>query len=425
MGILTNLQKAIAYRAAKELYPWIEAVSGQLDGETIDTSYFLSSAGSDANDGLTAAKPLKTFARLSQIIGPISRTAGDIVINVGSSPPTDALNMNVGIADGTGLAIRGTPVVQATGTLTGVTVANVGANTPWSIADAGLAGGWAAHVGKLVRITGGARAGNYARVVKDLGAGAARISPFGNVAVGVGVPAFQVVTPVIGDPYEILSPPTVRAGGLNFRLLSQSGVVVASSFLRNAVTFDGVTLDGNTMLAGVDGRLVPVVFKQSIGTGLYMGSDYVIAGGGGFDGSAAGIGSLVNLDGVGVMGNFLVYQNASAVALNNTIFQNAALSCGGTLTVFGLSFFDRAAANNTLLVNQGGYCRASGATWGTANAGHGVIVTSGSRLSYNTKPTVNATLGAGREAQVGGTDKLWAAIPYVEATNNAAIVAEA
>ena len=60
--------------------------------------------------------------------------------------------------------------------------------------------------------------------------------------------------------------------------------------------------------------------------------------------------------------------------------------------------------------------------WGTNNAGHGIIVASSSVYSYSTLPTVNSGLGAGREARVGGTDKLYAAVPFIEPANNAALV---
>jgi hypothetical protein len=50
--------------------------------------------------------------------------------------------------------------------------------------------------------------------------------------------------------------------------------------------------------------------------------------------------------------------------------------------------------------------------WGTANAGFGVVVKSNGGLLYVTKPTINATLGAGRESSVGGVDKVWGAIPF-------------
>jgi hypothetical protein len=46
-------------------------------------------------------------------------------------------------------------------------------------------------------------------------------------------------------------------------------------------------------------------------------------------------------------------------------------------------------------------------------------------VTYVTKPVINGGLGAGRESIVGGTDKQWGAIPYVEATNEAALVAYA
>jgi hypothetical protein len=89
-----------------------------------------------------------------------------------------------------------------------------------------------------------------------------------------------------------------------------------------------------------------------------------------------------------------------------------------------VAWFDRATSDNALVVQEGGLYQSFGATpdWGTNNAGHGVVVSSGGYSSYVTKPTINSGLGAGREAKVGGTDKEYSAIPHVEATNNAALV---
>jgi hypothetical protein len=94
----------------------------------------------------------------------------------------------------------------------------------------------------------------------------------------------------------------------------------------------------------------------------------------------------------------------------------------------GAAFFDRSSSDSAVIVgsftNSTAAWAQSGAIpdWGTANAGHGVKVQSGAMYSYVTKPTVNGTLGVGREALVGGTDKLYADVPYIEGANNAALV---
>jgi len=97
---------------------------------------------------------------------------------------------------------------------------------------------------------------------------------------------------------------------------------------------------------------------------------------------------------------------------------------GATLFSFGVAFWDRSSSDSTIVVPPGGLWLQQGAVpdWGTNNTGHGVKVQSAGIYSYTTKPTINGTLGAGREALVGGTDKLYSAIPYIEATNNAALV---
>jgi hypothetical protein len=61
------------------------------------------------------------------------------------------------------------------------------------------------------------------------------------------------------------------------------------------------------------------------------------------------------------------------------------------------------------------------ADWGANNTSR-YYYSIGGFYSHVTKPTINGTLGAGREAQIGGTDKVYGVVPYVEGANLAHLV---
>jgi hypothetical protein len=107
---------------------------------------------------------------------------------------------------------------------------------------------------------------------------------------------------------------------------------------------------------------------------------------------------------VGVAGS--TADNAPASVRLGCVF----FSCGGDGLIVG--------QNGALQIRIGEF--ASDAVYGTVG-GFGARVHAGGKLFYTTKPTINAGLGAGREARVGGTNKLWSEIPYLEPANGAVL----
>jgi hypothetical protein len=80
-------------------------------------------------------------------------------------------------------------------------------------------------------------------------------------------------------------------------------------------------------------------------------------------------------------------------------------------------------AGADLVRYSSGASESSGYLWGTRSAAnYGVVVDSGCRFVYTTKPNLNEGVGANHEAKIGGTDKLWAVGPFVEPANLAEIV---
>jgi hypothetical protein len=451
MGLLRNLEimlgTAITQRVHGRLYDWIEAVSQLLDGEggpagglAVGSAFGMTQGawfvdpinGNDANDGKTMATALKTDARRQVLWGGSLPTllANPTAVNYLSSPPSsDPVNFNVSIAGSAGLLVQGTRTTVATGTFTGVTVQNRGTQTPFSVTDAALPGGFTAHVGRLLRITSGARVNAYARIVKDLGGGSARISPFGTFSPTLFA-FFSQVTPQMGDPYEIVTLPTIGLGNFNAALRSNLGVVNAA-IPQNCVTFDSLNVNGNLQVGIITGTSIPIFVQRSILSQLAFESDLLQVAGGGCDDALFVRAGFSQFNGTGALvgaGLRFILENMHVVQLDgDCLFQNASVGMdGGSMLVNGAACFDNAIADDCFVVAgpAASMCRVNGPLWGTNNAGHGVRIISARSMDYTTglQPTVNVGLGANREALVGGTDKLWAAIPFINPANNAQIV---
>jgi hypothetical protein len=186
--------------------------------------YINALTGNDHNSGIVPTKPLKTFAELvkrwgrlplvltgkpSAVITPILLTTIYILSDL---PASDPIDLQGTIAGNMLLALIGAQTTVHTGTLTGVVNKNRNINQAQEISDAGI-GSWAPFVGKRIRITSGARVGQVAWIVKDLGGVSARTTSFSNVALPgafpTAVPDNLILTGVsdgvmaAGDPYVI------------------------------------------------------------------------------------------------------------------------------------------------------------------------------------------------------------------------------
>lgn len=400
-------------------------------------AWFVSTAGSDENDGATSLTPVKTDLEILRRwgIGKRARLSVPVTITYAQSP-TGQTNYAVEVVSGGSLTLVGTPTVTKAGTTISAVqtqVRTAGAEAPWAITGTGLG---ASEVGKFVVITASGTPANinaYARVLKDETGGKVRVSPFGTYASTTS--PFTQATPQVGDTIEIREMATVLSVGLISTVAGANDVPLASP-TRNAVVFDSVTLDGNassTNGAVSTDRLsvhyARTVLKDVLLTGVVGSTGVHSLNGSGTAGASLSVrGTSVIFRQSGLSSNFLTVSfGGSVTMLADTYLQNCGLSVarGAIANTQGIGVFDRVASNSGIVVNAGGFCQQTGAVadWGTANGGHGVTVQSSSGYSYATKPTVNSGLGAGREAQVGGTDKLYSAVPYVEATNNAALVA--
>jgi hypothetical protein len=464
MGLLRNLEimlgTIVSRKVDSGLFNWIEAVSQVLDGEggpaggvTAGAMFGISQAtwfvdpinGNDANNGATQATALKTDARRQVLWGGSSTallTQPTTVTYLSSPPATDIVNYNVAYGTGASLTILGTKTVTNPAiTLTAVTTLNRATQTPWDVTGVGLG---AADVGRLMRITAGARTGNYCGVAKDLTGGKVRISPMGTtdfaLIASTGV-AYTQVTPIAGDIVEVFTVPTLTIGSCIFRALSNT----VPTQTTNCVVFDTIQLDGgaswgaSSILGSIILQGAQCMTRQSImGRCKVSGVGGFWGGGGIFNNNFQVQGGFSNNGGpfcqilsfLMTTGAFTVQAGAACTLGGDCLFQNAGLVVGGNLSGEFISVFDRSVSNTAVQVFMGGAYRSVGILstdllWGDANTGVGCRIRSGGSMTYVTKPTINTPQGAGRQSLVGGVNLDWAAIPAVTAANNAMIVVEA
>jgi len=391
-------------------------------------AWFVDTAGNDENDGTTSLTPVKTDVEISRRWGSGTvQLSVPVTVTYAQAPAGDTAFDWEPLTGGS-LTLLGTPTIsQAAVVLTAVTAQNRGTQTAWAITGATLG---AADVNKIAIITAGT-AGNigaYARVLKDNGGGSVNVSPFGKFAVGSS--PFTQVTPVVGDTVQIVTPMTLNCAML--RTTSNTTTAAAASPTRNCLVVDSITLTGTASFQGmVISNGAPVFFARSIPTNVAIaGSPSSVSNvhfcGGGAHGVTIQTAGVAQFRQTGITSFLGLLTGARAVLFTDTYFQNADCTVDPAASILstGAAWFDRASSDRALQLFHNAFYRQSGAVpdWGSANAGHGILVSAGAMYSYTTKPTVNTGLGAGREVQLGGVDTLYAGIPAVTAANNAAMV---
>lgn len=396
-------------------------------------------AGHNENSGATALLPLNNdielYQRWSQ--GKRARIATAITVTYAQTPITQTNYFYELIAGGS-LLIVGTPTISKAGTvLTAVQtqVRTAGAELGWAITAVGLA---VADLSKLAVITASgtpANVGAYTHLLKDEGGGKLRVSPFGTYNATTG--AFTQVTPLVGDTIEIRDVFATTLSIGKFEECTQLNDPILATLSRT--TFDSIGLNSNVALSNAQGGIVgwggPIyyvrtLFKQMTFAGQLQNVSalHLLRGGGIAGGFTVNVRTNVNctLIGVGASAFLQSRPGGHLSLLVDCYFQNArCLTDGGSINSNGCAFFDTAASGAITLsmFSMSIWVQAGGVPdWGTANTGFAIHVGSECCYSYVVKPTVNSGLGVGRESRIGGTDKLYTSVPYIEGANNAAMV---
>jgi len=397
--------------------------------------FFIDSAtGHNENDG-SFTSPLANDVELYQRWGASCNLETERVVHY-AQDPTTITNYDVNIFDNASLTLQGTLDTSQTGvviTAVGAQVRTAGAEARHRITGATLG---AADVGKLAIIVTGT-AGNigaYAKILKDNGGGQVIVSPFGKGE--LGFPGFTEVTPIVGDAVDIVTPTTLLVGAIRVKNMARGPGSFGAPPI-NIVVFDSVTLDGDNTNFGQGEIYLDGIYSQLLRGNLkdinFSGSSTIslaglICDGGGIEGTINVSGDGISLQRCGVLNATIqVNHDGLFVCYIDTYFQGSYIIIfqGGVVSSAGSSFFDMLLGFvNPIMVTYFGSYAQIGTTpdWGTNNTGYAIYVESGCKYVYQAKPTINGTLGAGREASIGGTDKQYAAVPYVEGANGAMMV---
>lgn len=398
------------------------------------------SLGNDENDGVTA--PIKTIAEfMRRTMGKINCVMTVNLICTDNWSASDSARFEkLSIASGNKLKIVGTATTIASGTFTGTTAINHASNAATTVSNSALsASGFGNGVtanGSFqhrMRITSGARAGNYAWGCKDPGgAKTARTSAWKIFD------SATIVTPQVGDPYVIekvtilpnliidvvtfgenfdvanavevynigLAVSNFSAPTFNYATFRSTGWGDITSYgcqlwhvlvNNGAVKFDNCQIDQSTFAGGQ----VSILAGYSSSTMFcYPGSF-----------------TIIDLD------HIRNYDDN----LDNTGGEMAVVRGSSLLSIGTAGAFDgiNGGSDRGLTIEPGGVVRiqtsfaGTSALYGTGYTGFGVVVQSGGMLAYDNKPTITGTTG---NSSIGGTTTAWASVPFINTTNHAKIV---
>jgi hypothetical protein len=400
------------------------------------TAWFVNSTATDNEGAGTALDPVQTAAEILRRFGPGEIYFPDnVTFNFAQAPTSPIVGFHLGVTNLHNIIFQGTPTSsQENVVITAVTaqVRTPGSEVALAITGATLG---AADVGKLAIIVDSATPGHigaYAYVIEDQTAGKVGITPFGFASEDFTV--FSQITPSVGDTIDIVVPMTLPVASIVFNNQTTNFVPFEPVVTPlDCVVFRDCTVAGTDGNGGITANGISVYYERCIWQSLMLYGDQhpsansqVLAGGG-----VSGFVDVHTSAGIYKSGVLNCFVNLAPGAIficdTDSYFQNSGtiLFAGTSVASYGTAFWDRASANNALVVQHGAEWNQFGAVpdWGTGNAGHGIKIASLGGYTYVTKPTINGTLGAGREALIGGTDKVYAAVPFIEPANNAALVA--
>jgi hypothetical protein len=370
------------------------------------------SGGDDENDG--TALPIRTVQE-------IRRRTGSVFAR-GNRAPTISLLSD--IASGSSdtfvddfsfdddpydcwLTWMGVRTQIASGSITAVQQPNAAMNADRTATSVGT--NWSIYAAKGVQVvmTSGSASGSGYWVMKDKGSGVARISQpaeLGNIA-------YTPSSIAVGD-YRV---DRLISVGINVDLQAKTGfrkyqnlVFLGASSCATVGGAVSLFVDCSFDSAGFSGKLTTPVLTlncQWTSTAFWGGFLNVYAGS-----------LMLPVGAIPFEAEFGQYQ-ITDLECQDMEFR---ATHGARLRVFGLFGIWDSPADGLLV---GGVVEGeTDSIYGTGNTGHGVKVLSLSGLSYSNKPTINAGAGAGHECLIGGTDKLWNDVPFVNTANLAAIV---
>jgi hypothetical protein len=327
------------------------------------------------------------------------------------------LILNSIIPAGITLTITGIATTVYSGTIGVFTALNAAANQPAQVQDAGLAA--ATQVNRRFRMTSGAALNAIAWGLAAVAADTERVSQFITTASGSGTAA----VPANGNTYVVETLDTL-VGGISIIYNGGGSILIQDITFTSGASSTYSVINGNALNAvrfvGNRWTATSNTFRESLCT--FVGCSY--------SGLSLSFGRYI-VNGVALTGTgnnfFSVFLGGDVSNSVAACLQGTRLSLsGGTYTVLqSIGLFDVVGGVGVLVdAVTDLYINVSTAiiwrTGGTIVTGMQVI--SGGKVVYQVKPTLT---GATQDVLLGGTALAWAAIPAINAANNAAIVLRA
>lgn len=365
-------------------------------------TWYIGAEGNDDNDGATEQTLLRTTGELFARLADNPLTTGVTVYVVDDVNETELCFQGRNEPDGVHwLYFEGLPRVAATGTIASVTNWTASTNTAGIITGSSTL---VPHVGKLLRITGGARAGARFWIVKNTSGVTVRIS---RVLDGPYSPSS--VSLQVGDPYEVLTLPhltdtatIVSATDVQFALVDIGTTDNAHGIIVNgAAIFDACKLYGLDVFGG--GQVT--LYACSVGRSVRAQGDGAVGATGCLvDGTTIRSGGTAILNDHVIQAGKLVVEKGSLVRTTDNAF----------LAVYDYSV-------GAIEVESLGQLHVNGYIIGTGITGDPAMITVGSNGSvvYSNEPTITGSLV---ESLVGGYERDFSEWPYIHPDNGAAVV---
>lgn len=414
--------------------------------------------GNDENVG-TAAAPLRTPGEFSRRIPAGTLIALKMVVELlNDLERNDPLRINVQLpatpeADGaiTQFVLKGRRSLLASGALTGYTpLSRTTGSTSRNVITAAM--DFTPYLGETIVLTSGTGAG-YSAQIQEAGVNTATITPWtlehtSDTTLPPSAPLLQPAGIVAGNTFEIrhsislgFSPQLIFSGGSFGSLTSAVQIRNVRNGLAglSANVIEGAVFETRSpgALLYVIGCFLNVVFQ---GAGIVRMSNTLIGGGPCFPSSSMSVRivsggtapvSGANIGGVSINGGVVGFDGDFAFMCG--LFVGAAssvLTCfPGFVRLGNVGFFVPAGSGGpAVTLNPAAFCEVRTGEYGShvvygTSVGYAWKINAPATATYQaTKPTINATLGVGRECNIGGTDTLYAAVPVVNPTNTAKFI---
>lgn len=442
LGLLSAAAGEGGLRSALGL--WRQAVSLAVDqlnqlevaqDFVTQSTWFVDAAnGSDSNSGESESSALRTLAELTRRWNgrTFSSALSSVTVTLLGDFSAEYLTLSATFTGNTAVTIQGRMTTVYAGAITTFTAYNAGTSTRSTMTDAGVAD-WTTHVGRRLRVTSGAVNGAITRVLSV--GGAVTIANIGQWYRSSG----SSTNPGLGVSYVIETFDS-RVKGFDLRLVGDGG----ASLLIRDIAWDSAQ-------ASPAARSFCSSFAETTALNTIFGCDFVgnsaivphqLAGVMQLISCAHSIGPLNLTDGVYTqLGHcaFAITQlfDNCAVVGSNSVHEGAGVRDVALALVRNQAsiqdlgqrgFFS--SINGTydacVVVDEANTYSAPVAAailWGVTNTcSYGIRIRSLCHVLYATKPTVT---GGVNDTIVGGTATAYAAVPFINTTNNAAIVVRA